>query len=306
MSRTSEITRGNAPVDGSVAALMIVLTLLWGFNQVAIKLSNEGFDPLFSVVVRSILGGALIYGWCLYRRISLFERDGTLWPGLLAGFFFGAEFALLFIGLDYTTASRSALLLNMMPFWVLIGGHFLLNERITGRKVGGLLLAFAGVILVFSDDLSMPDAGAIRGDIMCLIAGMMWAGINLTVKGSRLVNIRTEKTLLYQLAVSSIMLVPILPFAGSPLREISATASAALLYQAIVVVAVSYMVWFWLMRHYSASSLSSFVLLTPAFGVLSGGLILGEPLTWRIFAALALIMAGLFIVNRPARRAHPG
>lgn len=306
MSEAPATTFARPAIDGFAAALMIGLTFSWGLNQVAVKISNVGYNPVFSVLVRSAIACVLVWLWCRYRRLPLFERDGTLWPGILAGALFGAEFALIFIGLDYTSAARSALMLNTMPFWVLIGGHFLLGERITLRKFWGLALAFCGVVLVFSDKLSVPGPDALRGDLMCLAGGVLWAATTLVIKGTKLSAASAEKTLLYQLLVSAIVLLPFVPLAGPILRDVTPLATGSLLFQAIYIVAFTYVLWFWLMRRYPASGLSSFAFLTPAFGVLCAGLVLNEPLSMRIFVALLLIAIGLLFVNRPVRRTVPG
>ena len=289
-------------VDIAAAAIMVGLTFSWGLNGVAAKLSYAGFSPVFVAVARSVVGGLLVFMWCRYRGIRLFENDGTLWPGLLAGLLFGAEFVLIFVGLEFTTVARSALMVNTMPFWVLVGAHFLLGEHMTLRKWAGLAMAFAGVVLVFSDKLSLPGPEAITGDIMSLGAGILWAATTLVIKKSRLATASAEKLLLYQLAVSAVMTLPLLPLAGPALRGFSPLATGALLFQAVYVVAFTYLLWFWLVRRYPAAGLSSFAFLTPAFGVLCGGILLGEPLSLRIFAALGLIAAGLIVVNRPPRQ----
>ena len=293
-------------IDAFAAGMMILLTLTWGLNQVAIKISNEGYNPVFLTVARSAIASVLVFGWCWWRSIRLFEHDGTLWAGILAGVMFGAEFILIFFGLDYTTAARGVLMINTMPFWVLIGAHFVLGERMSGMRLAGLLLAFGGVALVFSDKLSLPDPSALRGDLMLLVAGMLWGATTIVIKRSKLSEVSAEKTLLYQLVISAVFAAPLIPLAGPVLRDVSALATASLLFQAVFVVAFTYVLWFWLMRRYPASGLSSFTFLSPVFGVLGGGLLLGEPLSWRIFAALALIAAGLLLVNRPARRIQPG
>jgi drug/metabolite transporter (DMT)-like permease len=289
-------------IDTVAALTMLGLTLSWGLNGVAAKLSNLGYDPVFVSVMRSIIGGVLVFLWCRWRGIALFERDGTLWLGLLAGLLFGLEFLLIFVGLDYTSLARNTLLVNTMPFWVLLGGHFLLGEHMSARKWAGLLLAFGGLVLVFSDKLSLLGPDAMKGDLLSLGAGMAWAATNLVIKGSRLTRVSAEKLLLYQLAVSAVATAAVLPFAGPLIRDPSLVPTLALLFQGIFVVAFTYVVWFWLMRRYPASGLASFTFLTPVFGVLFSGLLLSEPLTVRIFIALALIAAGLVIVNRPARR----
>jgi drug/metabolite transporter (DMT)-like permease len=290
-------------VDAVAAAIMVGLTLSWGLNGVAAKLSNAGYNPVFLSLARSVIAGLLVFAWCRWRGIRLFEKDGTLLPGLLAGLLFGAEFVLIFVGLDYTTVARSSLLVNTMPFWVLLGAHFLLGERMTTRKFMGLLLAFGGMVLVFSDKLSLPDANALTGDVLSLGAGILWAATSLVIKGTKLANASAEKLLLYQLAVAAVVATAALPFAGPVFREPDVMSTAALLFQAIYVVAFTYLLWFWLIRRYPAAGLASFTFLTPAFGVICGGVLLDEPLTARIFLALGLIAIGLIVVNRPARPA---
>jgi drug/metabolite transporter (DMT)-like permease len=302
MSTALSVEDRRDTIDTVATLLMLLLTFSWALNGVAAKLSNAGFSPVFVSLARSALGGLVVYGWCLYRKIPIFERDGTLWPGLLVGFLFAVEFTLIFFGLDYTSVARGTLLVNTMPFWVLVGAHFLLGERMSLRAVFGLALAFAGVVIVFSDKLSLPGPTAIWGDMMCLVAGLVWAATTIAIKRTKVVTASPEKILLYQLAVSAVMNIPLLPLAAPVVREVSTLAVGALLFQAFYVVAFTYILWFWLMRRYPAAALSSFAFLTPAFGVLLGGLLLDEPLGPRIFMALALIAAGLIIVNRPPRR----
>ncbi|MBS3651428.1 DMT family transporter [Pseudaminobacter sp. 19-2017] len=288
-------------IDAAAVAIMIGLTFSWALNGVAAKLANAGYNPVLLTLLRSLIGTVCVFIWCRWRRVPLFERDGTLLAGFAAGILFGGEFVLIYMGLDFTTVARSALMVNTMPFWVLLGAHFLLGERMSAQKLVGLVLAFGGVVLVFSDRLSLPDRDAIKGDLMSLAAGAFWAATTLVIKGSKLAKTSAEKVLLYQLAVSAVVTLPLLPFATPLVREPSALAVGALLFQAIFVVGFTYVVWFGIMRRYPAAGLSSFTFLTPAFGVLLGGTLLGEPLSIQIFLALGLIAAGLVLVNRVSK-----
>ena len=303
-SVTSGLERRDS-IDALAASLMILLTFSWGLNQVAIKIANTGYNPVLLTVLRSVIAACLVFLWCRWKGIRLFERDGTLPGGLLAGIMFGAEFVLIFFGLDYTSAARGVLMINTMPFWVLVGGHFFLGERISPVRFAGLVLAFAGVVLVFSDELSLPGPDALFGDALCLVAGFLWGATTIVIRRTKLATASAEKTLLYQLAVSAVFALPLLPLAGPLLREVSALATASLMFQAVYVVAFTYILWFWLIRQYPASGLSSFTFLSPVFGVLCGALILDEPLSARIFLALGLIAVGLLLVNRPVRRTIP-
>jgi drug/metabolite transporter (DMT)-like permease len=289
-------------IDSAAAALMVLLTLSWGLNYVAAKISYAGFDPVFLSVMRSLIGGLCVLLWCRWRGIALLRRDGTLAAGAAVGILFGVEFLFLYIGLEHTTVARNTLLVNSMPFWMLIGGHFLLGERMTPRKVFGLLLAFAGLVLVFADKLGAYRQDMLVGDLLSLGAGIAWAATNIVIKRSNLTTVPAEKLLLYQLAGAAAVGVAVMPFSGAPVRDLAWMPTLALLFQAVYVVAFTYVLWFWMLGRYPASGLSSFAFLTPVFGVLCGGLLLGEPLSANVFAALALIAAGLVIVNRPARR----
>lgn len=293
-------------VDLAAAAIMVGLTFSWGLNYVAAKISYAGYDPVFLSIARSVIGGLCVLGWCRWRGIALFNSDKTLVAGAVVGALFGVEFLCLYVGLEHTTVARNTLLVNTMPFWVLVGGHFLLDERITGRKLVGLVLAFGGLAAVFSDKMSATGGSTLTGDLLSLAAGILWALTSIVIKRSKLAETSAEKLLLYQLAGAVVVGVLVLPFAGPSIRDLAALPTLALLFQAVYVVAFTYVLWFWLLRRYPASGLSSFTFLSPVFGVLCGAVILSEPLTVRIFLALGLIAAGLIIVNRPVRKQIPG
>ncbi|WP_374833322.1 DMT family transporter [Paenochrobactrum pullorum] len=290
-----------APFDGMALALVLFLMFTWGLNQVAIKVGNQGFNPMLMASARSVLGGGLVFLWCQYKKIPLFNPDGTFWPGILAGLLFGSEFVLIFMAMDYTNVGRVTLMMNMMPFWVAIGSHYLLGERMSLQAVIGMLIAFAGVFLVFSDRVSSVGAYAYIGDLMALAGGIMWSMTNIVIKRSSLTRAAPEKVLLYQLAVASIVPLPFMALSGSLMRSPDMWSIIAFLFQALFVVAFTYPLWFWMLRRYPVSKLSNFAFLTPAFGVLMSGILLSEALGWKIFAALILIALGLIIINRPVR-----
>lgn len=302
MSAATDTLDRRDAIDVAAAGFMLLLTFSWGVNWVAAKLSNEGFNPILLTLARSTLSAVLVFAWCRYRGIRLFDRDGTLPAGLLVGLLFAGEFFCIFIGLDYTTAARSTLMVNTMPFWVLIGAHFMLGERMSAGRFVGLALAFGGVALIFSDKLSLPGPSAIYGDVLSVMGGVLWGATTIVIKKSRLATAGPEKLLLYQLVVSAVVALPLLPFAGPLVRDVSALSVGALLFQSVYIVTVTYLLWFWLVRRYPAAGLSAFAFLTPVFGVLCGGLLLNEPLSMRIFVAMALIGAGLVVVNRPQAR----
>ncbi|MFS2326687.1 DMT family transporter [Brucella sp. H1_1004] len=289
---------GKAAFDGLAIALVMFIMFTWGLNQVAIKIGNRGFNPMLMAAGRSALGGVCVFLWCYWKHIPLFRRDGTLKSGILAGLLFGVEFVLIFLAMELTSVGRVALLMNVMPFWVAIGSHFLLGEKMSMRAFIGMCVAFFGVVIVFADNSSRPGPYALYGDILALISGMLWGMTTIVIKRSKLASAAPEKTLLYQLAVAAIVPLPFMFLSGPLIREPDLLSVLSFLFQSMFVVAVTYPLWFWMISRYPASKLSNFAFLTPAFGVLLSGLLLNETLGWKIFAALALIGLGLIIINR--------
>ncbi|MEP6738913.1 MAG: DMT family transporter [Caldimonas sp.] len=281
---------------------LVFCCFLWGLNQVAAKAAMPEIAPLWQATARSTGGALLVWLWARSRGITLFERDGTLPGGLLAGGLFAAEFFCIFIGLQFTTASRMVVFIYIAPFVVALGMPLIArSERLGVWQAAGLVLAFAGVAWAFSEGFSRPAAGPkqLLGDGLGVLAGVLWGATTLAIRGSALNHASAEKTLLYQLVVSAVLLLAGALLTGAPVpHRLSTLAWSALAFQVVVVTFASYLLWFWLIRHYPATRLASFTMLTPVFGLLLGAVLLAEPVTPRLVIALATVAAGILLVNR--------
>lgn len=296
------MTDRRAHLDTLAVACLLACCVLWGLNQVAAKVALKEVPPLLQAGARSAVAAALVALWSRWRGIPLFDRDGTGRGGLLAGALFAAEFACIFVGLQYTTASRMVVFIYLSPFVVAMGMQWLVHtERLRPSQWLGLLAAFAGVAWAFAEGFD-PSRAAPRqwvGDALGVVAAVLWAGTTLVIRGSRLTAASAEKTLLYQLGVSAVLLLAAGLLSGEHWpASISAAGWASLGFQTVIVTFASYLVWFWLVRHYVATRLAAFTLLTPVFGLLAGVLLLDEPMTLRLGLALAAVSAGLAVVNR--------
>jgi drug/metabolite transporter (DMT)-like permease len=299
MSNPPTYTSTTRPLDAVAASIVVVLCLSWGFNQVATKLAIHDIPPLIQATIRSVVAAMIVAGWCRLRGIPLLSRDGSLQAGLAAGFFFGLEFIFIFQGLSYTTALRATLFIYLAPFFVVLGGRiFLPQDKFSAAQWLGLLLSFAGMIVAFGLPTPAVDPRQALGDLMMVAGAIFWATTTLIIK-SRLGRVPAEKVMLYQLVVSAPMLGVGALVAGERIVAMpSALAIGALAYQTIWVVSVTFVIWFALIARYSANRLSVFSFLTPLFGVAAGHFVLGEPLTPAFGAAVALVAAGLVLVNR--------
>lgn len=287
-------------LGGVPAAILLLCCVVWGLNQVAIKVSLAGVSPLFGAGLRSLVAAALLWLWCRLRGEPLFVRDGTAPHGLLIGLFFTAEFICIYAGLGFTTASRSVIFLYSAPFFVALGAHlFIPGERLTVARSVGLTVAFAGLCLAFADGLALPSRWALIGDALELGGGFFWGATTVAVKMQSDARLTPRRTLFYQLAVSAVGLIGLAAIRGEPgFTHPTPLALAALAYQAVIVAFVSYLIWFWLLQRYPASGLASFAFWTPLFGVLSGWLLLGDRLSGNLGAAAGLVAVGIYLVNR--------
>ena len=233
------------PLSPGAVALMLVLCLSWGFNQVAVKLALPDIPPMLQATIRS--AGALIVLFLIarIRGVKMFERDGTLRAGLLAGVIFGFEFLLIYRGLLLTSASRAVVFLYTAPFFVAFGSFLFLGERLRASQWGGLALCFAGVALAIGIPQADVDANVLLGDLMVVGGGALWGASTLVVKATALIKAPAEKGLAYQVALS----VPILGLAawifGDNLTRVPGPLALSLMvYQAVWVVGLTFLIWF--------------------------------------------------------------
>ena len=289
-------------LDGLAVGLLLVCCLFWGFQQVLVKATVAEVPPVYQAWLRFTLAAGLIWGWCRWRGVPLFQRDGSLRYGLLAGLLFAGEFACIYQGLQFTTASRLTVFIYTSPFWVaLVLPRFLPSERLQRGQWVGLVLAFVGVLAALAEGLGHADALPRQwlGDLMGLGGGLMWGLTTVVLRSTPLGRVAPEKQLFYQVGVS-VLALPLLSLALGEVwsASLSPFALGSLAVQAGIGAFASYLCWMWLLGHYPATRMSAFVFLTPVFALLIGAAWLHEPLTPGLLGALAMVGGGIVLVNR--------
>jgi drug/metabolite transporter (DMT)-like permease len=285
------------PLDAFASALVFALCIVWGFNQVVVKLALPEVGPITQAGVRSGVGALCVIAYALITRRRIFEIDGTEAAGAVAGALFTAEFIALFESLRFTTAARATVFIYAAPFFVALGAAFLLkDERLRPIQWVGLAFAFVGVVCGF---VGRTKGGGLAGDALALFAAALWAATTMTIKATPLKRIDPLKVLLYQIGFAALA-APLAAYAfgEAPPMHLSATSLGSLLWQGVVVAGVSYALWFWTLTRYAVAQLSAF----PLVGVLAGWLVFGETLSWGFALAIALVLAGLALVNWPQGR----
>jgi len=286
-------------LDATAFATMLLLTALWGFQQVTIKWIADDVSLVMQAAIRSIVATALLLIWAFLTREPLFRRDGTLTAGIVAGLLFGTEFVFIYAGLGYTNASRMSVFIYLTPALTALGLHFFVRgERLAAVQWGGVLVAFCGLLLAFADGFFSEKGSTWIGDTCGVIAAFFWAATTVLIRTTSLAKASATKTLFYQLVASAV----ILPLASILMGEkgivaLTPLALASLAYQGVIVAFASYLAWFWLLTRYLAARLSVLSFLTPMFGVLCGVVFLSEPLSGTFAVAALLVAAGIVLVN---------
>jgi drug/metabolite transporter (DMT)-like permease len=297
-------------VDAKAVALLLTCCAVWGLGQVAIKLTLAEIPPLLQAGARSAGAALLLLAWMRWRGEPV-VLTGTWRGGVLAGILFAVEFGCMFAGLQFTSASRMIVFLYMAPFVVALGMPFIArSEEITRWQLAGLVCAFAGVVWAFAEGFG-AGSGSVAprqwlGDALGIAAAVLWGATTLVLRGSGLARASAEMALLYQLVVSAALLALAGALAGERWPAAASAATWALLgFQTIVITFATYLVWFWLVRHYPATQISVYTLLTPIFGLFAGVGLLSEPLTARLVVALVAVCLGLWLVSTRGPRGGP-
>jgi drug/metabolite transporter (DMT)-like permease len=296
---TSSVQRKDH-LDTLAIGLLVACCMFWGLQQVLVKAIMNEVAPLFQASLRCIGACVLLMVWCRVRGVRLFERDGSLWAGLLAGGLFAAEFACIYLGLRHTAASRLTVFLYTSPFWVAaLVPLFVKSERLRPLQWLGMACAFVAVAFAMREGLSQATGSSATGDLLGLAAGALWGLTTVSIRATNLTRISPEKLLFYQIATTAVA-VPWISFALGEVWSFdwSPMAWGSMLAQTVIGAFASYLAWMWMLGRYPATKISVFVFLTPLFALLFGTLGLGEAATPTLLAALGLVAVGIVLVNK--------
>ncbi len=296
-------SRRVAGLSPALLALVVFMTALWGLNAILIKVLTQGMTPIMAAGLRGAVALACLTVYGHMRGESLAYRGWPLFHGTMNGAIFAVEFVLIYSGARLTTGSHTSIFINVAPFFVAIGAHYLLpNDQLYPAKAAGLLLAFLGIVTLFYNDILVQHAGNWRGDLLVLLGAGMWGATTVYVKGAMAHTMSAFRLLYIQILTSTpLLLGTALLVERDWFFAVTPFTIGALLFQALVVVFFTYLMWMVLLQRFSASALQSFTFLTPAWGVFFGIVLLGDPVQGLMLAAIGLVGLGLYLVNRPRR-----
>jgi drug/metabolite transporter (DMT)-like permease len=285
------------PLDLRAVGLVVVLCVIWGFQQVALKGVAANISPVLQLGLR-FAGAAIFFGiWVLLREGRRAFSDGTLPSGLLLGTMFSLEFILAGEALEHTTAAHSVVFLYTAPIFTALGLQFLPEERLSRLQWAGIGLAFIGIAIAFLGFGDRPAFELLIGDLLALLGGASWGVSNVVLRRGRVGRSSTAKTVFYQVATSAVLLTGFAAAAGQTHIEFNTLVILSLIFQTLIIAIASYLVWFWLLRRYLISRLMLLSLMTPLFGVMFGAMLLGDPIDLRFGIGALFVLLGVLIVN---------
>ncbi len=288
-------------VDKRASGLMLILCAIWGLQQVAMKAAAPDIAPILQVAFRSGAASVMVGLLMLARGERLSLSDGTWRPGILVGLLFALEFLFVGEGLRYTSASHMVIFLYTAPiFAALLLQWKLPAERLLRGQWIGIGIAFAGIVTAFTGRLPAPiGSGATPwlGDLLGLAAGMAWGTTTLVIRSSCLATASATRILLYQLVGAFVLLMLAACLLDQTAFRLTRLVWSSLIFQVVLVSFASFLVWFWLLRHYLASRLGVLSFMTPLFGITFGVWLLKEPLEPHFVSGALLVLTGILLVS---------
>jgi drug/metabolite transporter (DMT)-like permease len=285
------------PLDARATVLMLVICLIWGLQQVAMKSVALDVAPTMQLAIRFACSALFFGAVVLVREGPRSFADGTLPSGLGLGLLFSLEFILIGEALTHTTAAHTIVFLYSAPIFTALGVQTIPQERLSRGQWWGIAVSFAGIVLAFLGYSGRPVAELLVGDLLALLAGAFWGASNVAIRRTRVGGASTAKMVCYQVGTAAILLYAYASATGEAHVVMSRRAVLGIAFQTVVIAILTYQVWFWMLSRYLTSRLMLLSLLTPLFGVAAGALLLGEPVEPRFGLGAALVLGGILIVN---------
>jgi drug/metabolite transporter (DMT)-like permease len=279
--------------------LLAFMILTWGLNFVVAKIALREIPPLAVASIRTVMAGVFILPIFLWRT----KGQRRCWPArdiaalLLLGVAGAVGNQILFvIGLARTSVAHASVAVALSPITVLIIAAFAGQERITGRKTAGMLIAFSGIVALQFGHTS-GRGPTLAGDLIVLISGSLFAAYAVFGKAltSRYGSLTANA---FAYTGGAVLMLPISLWLLGKFDAARVSIAAAVAYMAVFSAVVAYLIFYYALRWLPASRVSAFSYLQPLLATASAVLILGERPTAGFAVACALVLAGVFITER--------
>jgi drug/metabolite transporter (DMT)-like permease len=280
--------------------ILVLLGAIWGASYLFIKIGGAEIPAFTFVEVRTLVAASVLLG-VLYLRKESMPRTRRAWLLLLAmGIFNGViPYTAITWGETHITSGLAAILTAAMPLFTVIFAHWWTqDEKLTAPKAAGVVLGFIGVVILFAPELQRGIQIEFWGEFAVVVAAASY-GLATLIAHKYLGGISHVMASTGQLVSAALLMLPLSlvfdnPFALRP----SVPAISSLLILSLLGTAFAYILYYWLIEHTGATRTALVTYLIPITGIVWGALLLSEPIEWEAIVGLALIIAGVGLVNR--------
>jgi drug/metabolite transporter (DMT)-like permease len=305
--------RSRRPLGSASVFLILLTAALWGGTPVAIRYTVDTLPPIAVAGMRFALAAAFMLVWCRFDGSGLRLRSGQGKPVLVAGCLLFAQISLFNLGIWWSSSSHATMLINTFVFWVVAIEHFVTGtDRLSLRRIVGLLVAAAGAVILFATsetaavsgldlDLDALDAPSLAGDAI-LLASALLLGIKIVYTKHALKSVEPGKLIFWHDVIGVVLFAAYsLAMEETRASDFGAAAILGLLYQGVFVAGLCFALQAHLLKRHSASQIAVFSFSTPLFGIAISHVFRGDPITARVLVAAACVAAGILIVNLRSR-----
>lgn len=270
---------------------LALIWLIWGMNWVVMKTANLYFPPVLFVTYRFASGALLLLIAAIFMKVPMPKAKYLPYLIFTGVFQISLNNVLVQTGMVTLGAGTSAVLNYTMPLWVAIMAHFMLGEKLTRQKLGGIFFSLIGLYIL----MGLTELTDVKAACLTLLSAMSWAFASVITK-MKLKGCSMMQIVTWQMVSGAIVLA--IYSATIPQGDVDWNLNSALIliYNGVLASALAFFIWNWLLMKIEAGKASTAVLGVPVVGVLGGIVILGEPLTFNVMLGMVMILAGICVV----------
>ena len=276
---------------------LVAIWLIWGLNWVVMKTANTYFPPILFVTWRFGSGALILLAVALWRKIPLPDAKFLPWIILTGVLQVTINNVAAQVGMMSIGAGMAAVLNYTAPLWTAILAHFALDEKLTRRKIFGLIVAVVGLYVL----MGLQGVEDLTAAFVIISGAVAMAFSNIFVK-MRLSKCDMIQLTTWQMVFGAVALVIYSTLVPQGEIHWCLTSVLCIIYNGALASALAFLLWNIVLTHLQAGTASVATLVAPAVGVLGGVIFLGEPFTAHIVLGIALIFAGIILVADMKRR----
>lgn len=291
---------------------LLAIYAIWGFNWVVMKEANVFFPPVTFAFLRFLSGAVVLLLVSFYLHLPVPPK--RYWPWIAATGFLQIAFnnTAAQVGMVTLGAGMASILDYTMPIWLAVMAHFILKERLTKRKILGILISMAGLCLLLNVDVS---GGNLFGIGLTVLGAIGWAAAGIIVKIQDRHMKNKDCTMIqyttWQMVAGAAALGLYTAITGLGTIQWTPLAAACLAYNGILASSLAFFLWNIVLTRMEAAKAGVASLAVPAVGVICGILFLGEPLTLQMALGMVLVLAGILCIMvqkgiTPTQQTGPG